>query len=141
MKSFTATNPFRLFTRPFVAILALALLLAHVSHAASPPSPARPEINALLSKLETSGCRFNRNGNWYSGLEAKAHLLRKLDYLEGKGAVQTTEQFIELAASASSSSGTAYQVQCQTAPAQSSAAWLTAQLKALRAGPVPNQPR
>jgi len=59
----------------------------------------------LLRRLEASGCEFNRNGNWYPAAEAESHLLRKLNYLQDRDMVQTTEQFIELAASSSSMSG------------------------------------
>ena len=103
---------------------------------AAPVAPAvRAEIDALLAKLENSGCQFNRNGSWYSGAEAKQHLLRKLDYLEDKGAIRTTEQFIALAAAKSSSSGKAYQVKCGGEAATDSQGWLTTQLKGIRAAP------
>jgi hypothetical protein len=108
--------------------------------AASPTSGAvRAEIDALLSKLQASGCEFNRNGSWYNGSEAKDHLLRKLEYLEGKGNILSTEQFIEVGASKSSSSGQAYSVKCGGQPPVSSQAWLTQQLPAIRAttGRVP----
>ena len=65
----------------------------------------RAEIDAVLSRLQSSGCQFDRNGSWYSSSEAKDHILRKLDYLEGKTTIQSTEQFIALAATKSSSSG------------------------------------
>ncbi|MDR5753038.1 MULTISPECIES: DUF5329 family protein [unclassified Caballeronia] len=55
---------------------------------------------------------FNRNGTWYSGMEAKAHLLAKLHYLENRTTLTSTEQFIELAARKSSVSGKPYLVQC-----------------------------
>jgi hypothetical protein len=95
-------------------------------------APVRSEIHALLSKLEISGCRFNRNGSWFSGSEAKDHLLRKLEYIEGRSTVQSTEQFIELAASKSSSSGKPYQVQCGAEVAVDSRRWLAGQLALLR---------
>ena len=93
----------------------------------------RAEIDALLTKLQTSGCQFNRNGSWYSGSEAKDHLLRKLEYFEGKSGVKSTEQFIELAASKSSSSGKLYQVKCGSEASLESQLWLTRELTALRA--------
>jgi hypothetical protein len=40
--------------------------------AASPTSePVRAEIDALLAKLQASGCEFNRNGSWSNGSEAR----------------------------------------------------------------------
>jgi hypothetical protein len=98
------------------------------------PSPARPEIDALLLRLQSSGCSFNRNGSWYEAREARAHLLKKLEYLEDRDLVQTTEQFIERAATGSSMSGKPYLVRCGTAQPVESRIWLTRQLKALRAG-------
>jgi hypothetical protein len=101
---------------------------------ASPtPAPVRAEINALMGRLESSGCQFFRNGDWHSGAEAKTHLLRKLDAVEGKTTVAKTEQFIELAATRSSSSGQTYQVRCGQAAPVPSATWLGSQLQTLRA--------
>jgi len=116
--------------------LGLLLLAGVVSAVASavPLAPAaRAEVDALLSRLEASGCEFNRNGTWHKAAEVKPHLLRKLKYLEDRGAVQTTEQFIELAASGSSMSGEPYLVKCGNAAAVRSATWLSSQLQAMRA--------
>jgi len=120
------------------AFVALALLAFCASLLAEPlPAPAHAEVLSLLGRLEASGCQFNRNGSWYSGAEAKNHLVRKLDYLEGKGLVHSTEQFIELGASTSSSSGKDYQVKCGTAEAQPSARWLRRQLEQVRGSAKP----
>jgi len=101
---------------------------------AAPLTPAvRAEIGALLTSLERSGCEFSRNGSWHSGGEAKTHLLRKLQYLEDKDAVSTTEQFIERAASTSSSTGKPYLVRCPGAAPVESKQWLMARLAAARA--------
>ena len=77
--------------------LLLSLLTCRVAIAATaaPWSPAaRAEIDGLLARLVASGCEFNRNGRWYAASEAKSHLSQKLKYLEDRGMVQTTEQFI-----------------------------------------------
>jgi len=116
----------QLFLMPLLWLCAAALNAAPVA------PPARAEIDALLSALEKSGCEFNRNGSWYAAKEARTHLLRKLEYLEGRNAVHSTEQFIELAASTSSSSGKAYLVRCGKAAPVESRQWLKAQLAALR---------
>ncbi len=119
-----------------VAALALAAALMTTPAWAGPtPAPVRAEITALMARLESSGCQFNRNGDWYGGAEAKAHLLKKLDAVERQTTVAKTEQFIELAATRSSMSGQAYQVKCGPA-AVSSAIWLGAQLQILRATPA-----
>lgn len=112
--------------------LSLAGLWGASVHAAPLPEAARQEVHALLGRLESSGCKFRRNGSWYSATESKDHLLRKLDYLEKKASITTTEAFLEAAASRSSMSGVEYQVQCADNAAQPSAAWLTQQLQQLR---------
>jgi len=101
--------------------------------AAPLPPAARAEVDALLTRLQTSGCEFSRNGSWYAGAEARAHLLKKLEVLEGKGMVQTPEQFIARGASTSSTSGKPYLVRCTGKPTVESAAWLTDELQRQRA--------
>ena len=100
------------------------------------PAPVRAEINALMGRLESAGCQFYRNGDWHNGAEAKSHLLRKLDSIEGQTTVTKTEQFIELAASRSSTSGQPYQVKCGASAPVPSATWLGSQLQNLRAAPA-----
>ncbi len=118
----------------FAMACALTLAFAAAAAQAAPlPVPARAEVDALLARLQASGCQFNRNGSWYSGAEAKDHLLRKLEYLEKKDMVRSTEQFIDLGAARSSSSGKPYMVKCGAAAPVESKAWLTAELKAIRA--------
>jgi hypothetical protein len=114
----------------------LFLLLANtfvVAATATPLSPvARSEIDGLMSRLEVTGCEFNRNGKWYTGADAKSHLLRKLQYLEERNAVQSAEDFIELAATSSSVSGQPYLVKCEDGAAVSSRTWLRTQLQGVR---------
>jgi hypothetical protein len=114
-------------------ILLLGLGFAFAASAAPLPPAARAEIDALLTRLETSSCTFNRNGTWYPPAEAKAHLLRKLQYLEDRGAVASAEQFIDRAASGSSTTGKPYLVKCGSGAPVESGAWLRTQLEALRA--------
>jgi hypothetical protein len=106
--------------------------LSSVSAAAPPASVLEAEIEALLTKLQASGCQFNHNGTWHTGSEAKDHLARKLEHLEGKASVNTTEQFIDLAASRSSSSGQVYLVQCGGGAPVESKQWLGSQLASSR---------
>jgi hypothetical protein len=103
-----------------------------VSAAAPTPAPVRAEIDALLARLQASGCQFNRNGVWHGGAEASDHLLRKLEYIEAKGTIKSAEQFIDMAASKSSSSGKPYQVRCGGQAPVESKQWLTEQLKFIR---------
>lgn len=120
-------RPLRLF------VIAFGLTQGLWSNAAPVAPAVRTEIDALLTRLQHSGCEFNRNGSWHSGEQARAHLLKKLDYLEGKNAVQGTEQFIDLAASTSSVTGTPYLVRCGSAAPVPSQQWLKAELGTLRA--------
>ncbi|HEU4777839.1 MAG TPA: DUF5329 domain-containing protein [Telluria sp.] len=108
-----------------------ALLLAGQAMAAT-PAATRAEVTQLMGAVEKSGCKFSRNGSWYSGAEARAHLQKKFDYLDRKDMLTTTESFIEKGASTSSMSGKPYEMQCPDSKQVTSAAWLTAELKRLR---------
>jgi len=117
--------------RPF--FLALIVFVFATSLNAAPASPpVRAEIDALLARLQSSDCTFYRNGSWHSASEATTHLLRKLKYLEGRNAVQSTEQFIESGASTSSTSGKPYLVKCGNSAPVESRNWLTTELKVIR---------
>lgn len=119
--------------RSFYFLLLLITLTSSIaSNATQTPSTTRTEIQALLKKLQDSGCQFNRNGSWYSGAEAQTHLNKKLDYLERKNMLKSTEDFIKLGASSSSYSGKAYLVKCGSTQAIESKIWLSDQLKILR---------
>jgi hypothetical protein len=112
----------------------LLVLLVGATGNAAPLSPvAKAEIDGLMQRLEASGCEFNRNCTWHTAAEAKSHLLTKLKNLEDRGSVQTTEQFIELAASSSSMSGQPYLVRCGGGASVQSRPWLLSQLQVMRA--------
>jgi hypothetical protein len=118
----------------FRFILPLVYSLCCSAALAAPArEPVRAEIEALLARLAASGCKFQRNGAWYEGAQAQAHLLRKLESAGKRGTLQSTEQFIELVGSASSTSGEAYQVRCGAHAAEPSRRWLTRELSAVRA--------
>ena len=51
-------------------LILAALLAAPLAHAA-PSVDARREIAQLISSLDGSQCRFQRNGSWYDGLPEK----------------------------------------------------------------------
>lgn len=93
---------------------------------------SQQEITHLISYLEVSGCQFNRNGTWYSAVDAVSHINKKYQYLLDKKLVASAEFFIEKAASVSSMSGKAYLVKCGSAEAQASAVWFTAELARYR---------
>jgi len=91
------------------------------------------EVEQLLLGLGTSQCQFHRNGTWYDGPEAQAHLQKKYEYLRKKGLAETAEQFIANGGTKSSQSGEPYEVRCGAAAAEPSAQWLTEQLRQIRA--------
>lgn len=114
------------------AAMAALILSGATTFAAPLPAAAKAEVTALLGRLQTSSCEFNRNGDWHAAAEARAHLERKLAYLEDKNLVKTTEEFIERGASKSSMSGKPYLVRCAGAAPVESKVWLTRELTALR---------
>jgi hypothetical protein len=113
-------------------------IVATVAAAAPLSSTARAEIEGLMSRLETSGCEFNRNGTWYTATEAASHLQRKAKYLEDRGMVESADQFIERAASGSSVTGQPYLVKCGGGSPVTSGEWLLLQLQGMRSGGRPS---
>lgn len=119
--------------RPAFLLLAVALTVAPSIVAAAPSAATRHEITGLMDALENSGCRFQRNGNWYEPTAARTHVQRKYDSLLKRDLVDSSEQFIERAASRSSLSGKAYRVACPDRPEQDAASWFQQKLRQLRA--------
>jgi hypothetical protein len=110
----------------------LGLLLLPVAHS-SPPAFAQTEINYLLASVASSTCDFYRNGTWYDGKRAQAHLQYKYDSLVARDLINTAEDFIELAASRSSFSGRAYAIRCSGRASVPSSQWFTEALVRYRA--------
>lgn len=111
--------------------LMAAIVAANAAHAAA-PAATQAEVTHLLAAVEKSQCKFNRNGSWYSGAEARAHLQKKFDYLNKRDMLTTAESFIERGASTSSMSGKAYEMQCGGSKTVNSAAWLMEELGKIR---------
>ncbi|CAH0126549.1 DUF5329 domain-containing protein [Pseudomonas mediterranea] len=107
-------------------------LIAMVTNAQAQATPqATQEIRGLLDFVEHSECQFVRNGEAFAGPEARAHLEKKLDYLEDKNKVNSAEDFIDLAATKSSMSGRDYEVRCPEGT-QPAGAWLKRELQKQR---------
>jgi hypothetical protein len=107
-------------------------LTAVVLNAQAQTQPqATQEINSLLDFVEHSECRFVRNGSEYPGAQARAHLEKKLEYLEERDKITSAENFIDLAATQSSVSGRAYEVRCP-AGVQPADTWLKTELQRQR---------
>lgn len=114
-------------------VVATLMLTASACSVAGELSPqAEKEIAALFSVLENSDCRFQRNGSWHEAKQAADHLRMKYDYLLDKNLLDTTESFIERAASKSSMSGRPYLVKCGTAAPVESKSWFMAELARVR---------
>ena len=118
--------------RSMSTVLAILGLIATSAACAAPATSVQIEVSFLLGYVEGSGCEFQRNGSWYSSPQAQAHLRDKFKYLAARDLIQTTEQFIEKAASESSLSGTAYMVRCNGGPTMTSSQWLRNELARLR---------
>lgn len=98
----------------------------------APAAESQREISYLLGYLEHSGCKFQRNSTWYDAPAARAHLETKYRYLLQRDMVQTTDDFIERAATGSSMGGGIYTVRCANGVVQPSAAWLRQELVRIR---------
>ena len=116
----------------FVRTVLVAMLFSGILSQATAASIAHEEIGHLLASLGRSGCTVYRNGTWHSASDARAHLEKKYRSLLDRGSVDTTEDFIDRVATASSVSGRPYQVKCEGREMVSSAEWLTAELQRLR---------
>jgi hypothetical protein len=109
-------------------LIALSLSLAPVlAHAETPPA-VKEDVGHLLGFIEKSGCSFYRNGSWSDSKAAEAHVRMKYDYLSDRNEINTAKDFIAKAASASSLSGSPYQVRCPGSAPVLSGAWLSEEL-------------
>ena len=111
--------------------LMLGLLLAPVARA-EPPTKVQREVDFLLGFVEGSGCEFYRNGTWHDSKAAQAHLRDKYKDLVKRNLINTTEEFIERAATASSLSGQPYKLKCNGGATVTSNQWLRDELARFR---------
>ncbi|MBA1243751.1 DUF5329 family protein [Pseudomonas japonica] len=111
------------------ACIVLVALATHAGAQATPSS--EEEIHKLLAFVEYSECQFVRNGKEFRGPEARAHLEKKLDYLEEKHLIGSAEDFIDLAATKSNASGLPYEVRCADGSHRANV-WLREALERLR---------
>ena len=94
---------------------------------------AQSEITYLLAHVEKSGCRFNRNGTWYNDTKViRQHMEAKYRYFQGKGRINSAEDFVERAASKSEMTGKPYLVKCTNGPEMPTAQWLIDELSRYR---------
>jgi hypothetical protein len=90
------------------------------------------EVNFLLGYIEGSGCEFYRNGTWHDSRTAQAHLRDKYKWLVARNLINTTEDFIERAATESSFNGLPYAVRCNGGATLPSNQWLRDELARFR---------
>ena len=88
------------------------------------------EIDYLISSVGKGGCTFVRNGNKYTGRDARAHLKSKRR--RNAHFIDSTEEFINKIASRSATSGKPYQIHCKGENQKNAGAWFTALLAQLR---------
>ncbi len=112
-------------------VLMLGFTLAPVARA-EPPTNVQIEVNFLLGYVDGSACEFYRNGTWRDSKAAQEHLRDKYKYLVARNQINTTEDFIEMAATKSSLSGQPYKVRCNGGATVTSNQWLRDELTRFR---------
>lgn len=88
------------------------------------------EINHLLSYVATTDCRYERNGDMHTGIEAVAHIKKKYDYYLDD--IESTEDFVKYSATKSKMSGQYYLIHCPDKSPIKSRDWLKAELTSYR---------
>ena len=84
------------------------------------------EIDYLISAVGKGGCTFIRNGNKFTGRDARAHLQSKRR--RNAHIIDSTEEFIEKIASQSATTGKPYLISCRGENRQNAREWFTAML-------------
>ncbi len=108
------------------AFTAIVFALFSAVSLADVPASQKPEIDHLLTFVQHTSCKINRNGKLYDGDDAVSHIKKKYAYF--KDDIQTTEQFIELSATKSTMSGRYYTVQCNEDKQLRTQEWLLEEL-------------
>ncbi|GJM08807.1 MAG: hypothetical protein DHS20C11_10830 [Lysobacteraceae bacterium] len=99
------------------------MLLTSTASMAS--SATEQEIAHLLHYVANTSCLYDRNGKHHEGAKARSHIERKYRYFADQ--IESTEDFIRLAASKSTVSGKPYRVICDDNTFDSED-WFTAEL-------------
>ena len=102
------------------------LLVLVLRPAVALAGPMNEEIDYLISLLGKGGCTFIRNGNRFTGRDARAHLKSKRR--RNAHIIDSTEEFIEKIASQSATSGKPYLISCKGQNQQNAGEWFTAKL-------------
>lgn len=112
-------------TVKILALLTLTLSLLTLTVQAN-----ETEINALLQFIKATSCQYERNGDFYSGVEAAKHVQKKYNYYQDD--IKTTEDFIRYSATKSMMSGKKYLIHCQGKTSITSEQWLLTELVRIR---------
>lgn len=88
------------------------------------------EIAHLLKFVETTECKYERNGTLHTGAEAVEHINKKYQYYADD--IKSTEDFIKYSATKSKMSGKYYKIHCANKAVVKSQEWLLNELKAFR---------
>jgi hypothetical protein len=127
-------RPMKSFRREWAgALLVMSSVCTTASAAPTATIQSKAEVAHLLDHVATPGCKFERNGTWYDGAQARQHLQEKYDYLLKRDMASDAEAFIANAASSSSMSGKPYLVKCGNAAPVQSGPWLTQEVQRYRA--------
>lgn len=116
----------------FIIILSLSLISFGAINAQSKHIHTEAnKIKFLLNELEKteSNLKFIRNGEEFTGKEARDHMQKKLDYAGNR--IKTVEDFIEQIATKSYLTGNPYYVKFPDGKRIESAKWLRDTLKKL----------
>ena len=111
-------------------IICCALLVLALIPATSSADTKDEEINYLINSVGGSGCTFIRNGERYSGREARRHLRSKRN--RNAHLIKSAEDFIQKIASRSSTSGEPYLISCRGREQQTAREWFTTLLEMRR---------
>ena len=88
------------------------------------------EIDHLIKYIQTSSCKFIRNGKAHIPGDAIQHILKKYDHFKSK--IQTTEEFIDFCATQSMISNQPYKISCPGQELVESKYWLRKELNRFR---------
>jgi len=88
------------------------------------------EINHLLSFVESTDCKYERNGTMHNGKEAVEHINKKYAYYSDD--IESTEDFIRYSATKSKMSGKHYKIHCSNKSSIKSQNWLLNELMVYR---------
>ena len=122
-------QPFPSIERLLAALSAISLALAIVFNVGPSHAGMESEIEHLLRAIETSDCRFQRNGNNHDAQQAVEHIRKKNAH--AKHRITSSEDFIRYAATQSSISGRPYLVTCHGIE-MPTAEWLMLELARFR---------